>query len=73
MAATNKTDIPNWLKNKNKYDRQYQRENLKAFAVKLNRQTEARYIAIYEQIPNKREFLKACLDRYAEENNLKID
>ena len=61
-------DIPTWAKNKMKYDQKYDRENKVQIAIKLNKNTDPELIEIYRLIPNKAQWFKECLRRYAREN-----
>ncbi len=61
-------DIPNWAKNKIEYDKRYEKENKIQVAIKLNKVTEPELVEIYQSIPNKSQWFKECLRRYAEEH-----
>ena len=61
-------DIPNWAKNKIEYDRRYDKENKIQVALRLNKKTEPELVEIYQSIPNKSQWFKDCLRRYAEEH-----
>ena len=55
-------------KSKKEYNLKYDRENKVHVAVKLNKATDAELIEIYRSIPNKAQWIKDCLRRYAEEH-----
>ena len=57
-----------WEKNKREYNREYDRTNKVHICVKLNRSTDPDLIDIYQQIPNKAQWIKESLRRYANEH-----
>ena len=61
-------ELPKWEKSKKEYNLKYDRENKVHVAVKLNKATDAELIEIYRSIPNKAQWIKDCLRRYAEEH-----
>ena len=61
-------ELPKWAQNKLKYDRQYDRDNKVHIAIKLNKATEPELVEIYRSIPNKAQWFKDCLRRYAAEH-----
>lgn len=58
---------------KREYDNQYHREKMRQLNVRLHAVYDADLIEIYEGIPNKADFLRDAIRRYAEENNIKTE
>jgi hypothetical protein len=57
-----------WQKNKKAYNLEYDRLNKVRIGVKLNKATEPELVDIYQRIPNKAQWFKDCLRRYAQEH-----
>lgn len=51
----------------------YHRDHVQQFNFKLRRTEDAELIEIYENIPNKANFIREALRRYAEEHNIKTE
>ena len=64
-----KKDMPRWEANKRKYNVKYAREHTKKVCVQFY-EKDYRYIEIWRKIPNKADWLKEQLDKYAKENGL---
>lgn len=62
------TEEKDWQKNKKEYNLKYDRLNKVRIGVKLNRVTEPELVEIYQAIPNKAEWFRDCLRRYAQEH-----
>lgn len=62
-------DMPRWKVNKNRYNVKYNREHTKKVCVQFYKK-DHRYIEIWRKIPNKVDWLKEQLDKYAKENSL---
>lgn len=58
-------DIPKWAENKKRYDQQYAKDHKRRIVIDLNRNTDPELIEIYELIPNKAQWFKDSLRRYA--------
>ena len=61
-------ELPKWAQNKILYDRRYDKVNKVQAAFKLNKITEPELVEIYQLIPNKAQWFKDCLRRYAAEH-----
>lgn len=59
---------PLWKAHKREYNREYNKNNKVQIAIKLNKATEPELIEIYQAIPNKAEWFKDSLRRYAKEH-----
>lgn len=57
-----------WQKNKKAYDLAYDRLNKVRVGIKLNKATEPELVEIYRAIPNKVDWFRDCLRRYAKEH-----
>lgn len=66
IVANKKKDMPNWLKNKIEYDKQYQKETYKQVSVKLNCKSDADIINFLDNQPNKLEAIRNALRDYIE-------
>ena len=60
-------ELPNWVKNKMEYNNNYSKKNFRRCIFALNRNTEPELIEVYDAIPNKSQWFKECLRRYAAE------
>ncbi len=49
------------------YINDYNRNKTKVISIRLNTEKDAELIAIYQTIPNKREWLKKCLLEYSKQ------
>lgn len=54
-------DKPNWLKNKAKYNAEYNKQNIKRYELKVNKKLEADLFDYMERVPNKSEYLKTLV------------
>ena len=61
-------ELPKWAENKRKRDLEYSKLHKRRIVIDLNRNTEPELIEIYELIPNKAQWFKDCLRRYAAEH-----
>ena len=62
-------DSRKWNENHREYYRRYDRENKVQIAIKLNKVTDADLIETYRSIPNKAQWFKECLRKYAAESS----
>ncbi len=63
----------NYTDKKREYDNKYKAEYQKQFNFKLSRKSDADLIEVYENIPDKIEFIRDALRRYAAEHNMKTE
>lgn len=59
---------PNWVIRKQKYDADYSKKYVKTCGFRLNRNTEPELIETFESIPDKANWFRSCLRRYAAEH-----
>ena len=54
-------------------NQRYKDKNTVVCSLRLNKNTEPELIEIFNSLPNKRQFFRDALRRYAEENNIKTE
>lgn len=54
-------------------NQQYKDKHSRKFSIRFYESKDADIIKIYESIPNKMEFLREAILRYAEEHNIKTE
>lgn len=62
-----------YLQRRKKYVNDFQTEYQQQFNFKLSKITDADLIEVYKSIPNKIDFIRDALRRYAEEHNIKTE
>lgn len=67
------TDSPKPAYNRKAYARKYYQENSVQIAIKLNKVTDSELIEVYRSIPNKSQWFKECLKKYATEHSKQED
>ena len=61
-------EMPNWAKNKLVYQKKYNINNTLTVSCRLNKKTDNKEIEIWENLPNKSQFIKAALTIYSKTN-----
>lgn len=62
------TKEPKWIVNRKKYINKYHREKLKTIRITLSRANDADCITIWKNMPEKTNWMRGQLRKYAEEH-----